>query len=202
MMRARNFFRRLFDDQSGAYVVEFAIVIPVFLILTIGALDLGHTLYTKAMIEGELQKAARDSAIEDATSASRRAAIDLQLETAVKRIQPGATVAITRRTFKDFSTAKTPRKESYVETSGDATCNRGEKYVDSNKSGAWDTDSGIDGQGGARDVTVFTATMTYKRLFPTVALLGIDQNVTMSAKAVLANQPYSEQIAPPQGTCA
>ncbi len=200
-MGIRPFIRRLREDEGGAYAVEFAIVIPVFLILAFGALDLGHTLYTKAVLEGALQKAARDSALEGAVDASRRDAIDTLLKANVKQIQPLAEVTVTRRTFKDFSTAKTARKESYIETNGNSVCNNGEIYVDSNGSGSWDTDSGTDGQGGAKDVTIYTATMTYKRLFPTNTLLGFDPNVTMSAKTVLANQPYSDQIAPPKRTC-
>lgn len=200
-MRARAFLRRLRDDQSGAYVVELAVVAPVFLILSMGALDLGHTLYTKSVLEGAVQKAARDSALEDATDTAQQTAIDDVLKTSVKQIQPLATVTVTRRTFKDFSTAKTSHLEIFTDGNGNNKCDNGETYVDSNNNNVWDTDSGTDGQGGAKDVTVYTATMTYKRLFPVSGLIGMNPNVTMSAKAVLANQPYSDQSASTKRTC-
>lgn len=200
MTRARTFLRRLRDDQSGAYLVEFAVVMPVFLILTMGSLDLGHTLYTKSVLEGAVQKAARDSALEDAADTVRQTAVDDNLKAAVKQIQPFGTVTIDRKTFKDFSTAKT-HKETYVEANGNNVCDNGEKYFDTNNSGVWDNDTGTDGQGGAKDVTVYTATLTYQRMFPVSGLLGMSSDVTMTAKAILANQPYSDQVAPRQGTC-
>lgn len=199
-MRARTFLHRLRGDQWGASVVEFAVVAPVFLVLTTGALDLGHTVYTKSVLEGAVQKAARDSALEDAANTTRQAAIDQALKNTVLQIQPFATVQITRKSFKDFSTAKTS-KETFVDANKNNTCDNGETYVDSNKSGAWDTDSGTNGQGGAKDITIYTATMTYQRLLPTLTLLGMSRDVTMSAKNVVANQPYSDQIAAPTGNC-
>lgn len=200
-MRARTFLRRLRADETGAYIVEFAIVMPVFLILTMGAMDLGHTLYTKAVLEGTVQKAARDSALENGQIQASRDTIDQKLTDAVKLIQPGATVTVTRRNFKDFSTARTSRKETFSDTNGNGTCDGGEQYADSNNSGAWDTDAGVDGQGGAKDVTIYTATMTYQRLFPTSTLIGFSPDVTLTAKTVLANQPYSEQTAPTIRNC-
>lgn len=199
-MRARTFLRRLRYDQSGASVVEFAIVMPVFLILTTGALDLGHTVYTKSVLEGAVQKAARDSSLESGADTTRQTAIDQALKDTVLQIQPFATVQITRKSFKDFSTAKSS-KETFVDADKNGTCDHGETYVDSNKSGAWDTDSGKDGQGGAKDITIYTATMTYQRLLPTMTLLGMSRDVTMSARNVIANQPYSDQIAAPTGNC-
>jgi len=203
-MRKFTFFPRLIADETGAYVIEFAVVMPAFLILSMGALDLGHQLYTKSVLEGTVQKAARDSSLESAAAVVaadgtittvQQDTIDTKLKAAVKLIQPGATVTVTRQNFKDFTTAKTPRKESFTDTNGNSTCDNNEQYVDSNRSSAWDTDSGTSGQGDAKDVTIYTATMTYKRMFPVSGLIGMNPDVTMSAKTVLANQPYSEQTA-------
>src|SRR3546814_3699813 len=56
--------KRGFDDASGNTIVEFAFVGPVLVLLLMGTLDVGHTLYMQAVLQGVMQKAARDSALE------------------------------------------------------------------------------------------------------------------------------------------
>ena len=40
---------RLQMDCTGVAAVEFAVVAPVFLVLLMGSLDAGHTLYTRSV---------------------------------------------------------------------------------------------------------------------------------------------------------
>ena len=54
-------------------------------------------------------------------------------------------------------------------------------------------DGGDAGQGGAKDITVYSVTVSYPRMFPISTLFGGSPNVNMTASTVLANQPYSEQ---------
>ena len=49
------------------------------------------------------------------------------------------------------------------------------------------------GQGGAKDVVVYSVTVTYPRLFPVAKLIGLSENVKLNATTVLANQPYGDQ---------
>src|SRR3546814_8105467 len=60
--------KRGFDDASGNTIVEFAFVGPVLVLLLMGTLDVGHTLYMQAVLQGVMQKAARDSRSEEHTS--------------------------------------------------------------------------------------------------------------------------------------
>ena len=82
----------------------------------------------------------------------------------------------------------------------DGICNHGEPYTDENNSGSRDS-SGADGQGGARDITVYTAKVSYPRIFPMYGLLGWTPNITASATTVLRNQPYGQQAARASRNC-
>lgn len=205
-MRAPRFpqcLHRLFADTRGAYLVEFAIVMPVFVVLTMGALDVGHTLYTRAVLQGTVQKAARDSAIETGSIAANQAVIDAKVTDTVKELNKNATVTISRRFYKTFSKARAAQSETYTDNNSNGRCD-GEPYVDANRNGVYDADGGDGGQGGAKDITIYSVTMSYPRMFPTNALLGMSPTVTLNATTVLANQPYADQStygAPLAGTC-
>lgn len=179
------------EDQSGATLIEFALVSPVLLVLIMGTLDLGHQLYTRAVLVGEMQKAGRDSALE--TGSAQASALDAQVTNVVKAVSPTATVSFSRNSFRDFSDAAASEPEEWTDTNSDGTCNAGEPYSDANNNGIWDADGGNDGQGGAKDAVVYTATVTYPRIFPMAGLAGLSSNVTLTASTILRNQPYADQ---------
>ena len=66
--------RRLARDRSGAALVEFAFVAPVMILLMMGLGDMLYQLYAKSLLNGAVQKAARDSAIQG--GAQQTGAID------------------------------------------------------------------------------------------------------------------------------
>src|SRR5579872_1426000 len=55
MIRRRNLLR----NESGAALVEFALVAPPFLLLLLGIVELGLTLFTQTVLDGATRTAAR-----------------------------------------------------------------------------------------------------------------------------------------------
>ncbi|OYW86219.1 MAG: hypothetical protein B7Z20_07725 [Sphingobium sp. 32-64-5] len=200
-MRARPPFPLVWRDTSGATIIEFAFVAPLFSLLLVGAFDVGHTLYTQAILQGAVQKAARDSALESNISTEHQDALDQKVRDMVLNLNKNATVDITRRYYKTFEEAERAQEEPYTDTNGDGTCNADEPYTDTNGNDVWDADGGNSGQGGAKDLVVFSTVVSYPRILPLhslVAAMSFDQidlpdTVTLRATTVLANQPYSEQ---------
>jgi Flp pilus assembly protein TadG len=199
----RAILKRITHDRTGIAAVEFAVIAPVFLLILMGGMDIGHTLYTTAVLQGAVQKAARSSALENGGTVAGQNEADAKIREAVLNLNNQANVTITRRFYKTFSTAALARREDWTDSDGNNTCNNNEPFVDANRNGTWDIDGADAGQGGARDVTIYTVTMTYPRLFPTIAMLGyfLPKNqaanfspvVTLKAQTVLANQPFSDQ---------
>lgn len=185
--------RRLTDDARGVTIVEFAMVAPVLCLFLVGAFDIAHTQYMKAVLQGIVQKTGRDSGLEDATSPARQAAIDASVTTQVRDLYRGVTPTFSRRSFASYTKAAAKVPEPWTDTNLNGRCDAGEPYVDANNNSAWDVDGGNAGQGGAKDRVIYTVTVTYPRMLPLNRFIGGSATTTVSATTVLQNQPYSEQ---------
>ena len=194
--------RRLRDDERGITIVEFAIVAPVLCLMIIGFFDLGHRLYATSVLNGAMQEAARDSALEGGIAST--ATIDGDVTDIVHMVIPDAQMAFARRSYSSFQDADQP--EDFTDSTGaaaDGICNDGEPFTDMNDNGVWDADRGIDGTGGARDAVLYTATATYDSFFPMSGFIGIPDTIVIRSSSILRNQPFSEQATrtPAVGNC-
>ncbi|MBN8850192.1 MAG: pilus assembly protein, partial [Sphingomonas sp.] len=90
--------------------------------------------------------------------------------------------------------------EPFVDSNHNGVRDAGECFTDINGNGVWDSDPGANGQGGASDVTMYTMTATYPRLFPIAKMVGWSSKLTISAMTFLKNQPYATQIQKTQAT--
>mgnify|MGYP001767252288 CR=1 FL=1 len=189
----------LLCDKRGVTAVEFGLIAPVFVMGLLGCFDLAHNMYTESMLQGAIQKTARDSTIEGASSSE--AALDARVASAVRAVTPNATMQFDRRAYSSFSDVAKP--EDFTDVDNDGVCNNGEPYEDANRNGAWDADRGSEGFGGARDAVLYTVTVTFQRAFPVAGMLGQSENMTVKTSTVLRNQPYGLQQngAPPVENC-
>jgi hypothetical protein len=186
----RSLLQRLIGDRSGATLTEFAFVGPVLILMIMGIFDMAHTQYTNALMNGALQKAGRDLTLENA--GSQQATIDQKVRTEVLKVVP-ETATVTFEKLSHFDFADIGESEEYDDDNGDGFCNDNEVFVDANGNDQWDADRGRTGIGGARDAVLYTAVVTYPRLFPMYGLAGMPQDVTLKASTVLRNQPFDEQ---------
>jgi len=178
---------RLARAQDGAAVVEFALVAPAFLLALLGMFDLAYNIYTATLLEGSIQKAARDATIEGAS-----ATVDNRVTNAVHEIAPDATVQITRRSYVDYANINQP--EDFTDVNRDGRCADGEPFEDANGNGRWDADRASSGQGGARNAVLYEVTVTYDRAFPVDGFVpGVSPTLSTTARTVLRNQPYDLQ---------
>ena len=190
LRRPRSAIRSLRRDDGGATLTEFAFVAPILILMVMGIFDMAHTQYTSALMNGAMQKAGRDLTLE--TAGSREAAIDAAVVREIRIVVPeSADIALEKLSHFDFEDIG--EAEEYSDDNGDGACNNGEPFVDSNGNGQWDADRGSEGVGGARDAVLYTAVVTYDRLFPMYGLAGLPQQVELRASTVLRNQPYDEQ---------
>lgn len=189
----RSLLKAIRGDERGVTIVEFAIIAPVLCILLMGMMDMAHTLYMRANLQGIMQKAARDASLETGAEVPQQTIIDAKVTEEVTKLANRAEVRFSRRFYRTFSEASTARAEEWTDTNHDGVCNNGEPYTDLNNNNSWDRDGGNDGQGGARDTALYTATVEYPRLFPMAGLIGLSETVQVRATTVLRNQPYADQ---------
>lgn len=181
--------RKLVRDARGVTAVEFGIIAPVFVMGLLGCFDLAHNMYTSSMLQGAIQKSARDSTIEG--SSSSEAQLDARVTNAVRAVAPQATLHFSRRSYATFS--EVGMAEDYTDVNDNGSCDAGEPFEDSNRNGSWDSDRGNSGFGGARDAVLYSVRVTYPRAFPVARMLGQSDTMTVSVATVLRNQPYGLQ---------
>ncbi len=198
---ARAQYRRVVcaavPDCTGATVVEFALILPVFLLVIVGCLDIGQMVYGIGVLDGAVEKAARDSTLETGNTANA----DAQVEDVIGRVLPGARLTSKRESYYAFSDIDRP--ERWNDANNDGDCSTGETYVDENSNGSWDRDIGESGNGGANDVVVYKVTVRYDPVFA-MSLVPLDWNTReISSTAVHRNQPFAlqEGRGSASGTC-
>ena len=192
--------------QDGASVMEFGLIAPVAMLMMLGTMDIGHSYYVRASLDGAMQNAARSSSLEGAATVTAQELVDLRVKEAVLTLAPNATITATRRYYKTFSEAALARAETVIEAPAGANlrCDPSESFMDANRNGIWDADGGSNGQGGAKDIVIIKFKVSYPRLFPMAKILGLPANVELESNSILANQPYGEQTAfgpPVQTNC-
>lgn len=177
---------RVRDDDRGTSAVEFALVAPVMIMSMMGLFDLGFNMYTASLLEGSIQKAARDSTIEGAVGET--STLDAKVTTMVRNLAPQSSLAFKRTAYASFSDVGKP--EDFTDVNEDGSCNDGEPYEDANGNQTWDADQGKTGLGGARDAVLYEVTVTYPRPFPVASVFGMSPDFTLTSRTVLRNQPY------------
>ena len=178
---------RLRGACDGASAVEFALAAPVLLVLLMGMFDMGHMAYLNAVLNGVVEKVARDSTLEGANTTTS----DATIGTMMASVAPGATVSTARKSYYDFTDVARP--EAWNDANGNGRCDNAESYTDENNNGQWDADIGKTGNGGSGDVVYLTATMTYTPLFKVPFTGNANGTRTLKATAVTKNQPFGIQ---------
>lgn len=186
-MRPGAILRRIRRETRGSAVIEFAVACPVLLLLLIGIYDMAHTAYLTSILHGAVGEAARRDSLEIADNAKA----DAYVTGMVQRIAPGATVTFSRSSYYDFTDIK--RAEAWTDKNGNSKCDNGESYTDENNNGKWDADIGVSGNGGANDVVLYTATVTYQPVFIVPFVSNSTSTRTLTASAVHKNQPFALQ---------
>lgn len=194
-----SFLNRLLGDTTGATLVEFAVVVPVFLGFVMFLFDGAYYLYARAVLSGEVNAAGRASTLETATDANRLA-LDNAVTTQMRKLVPDAQMTFDRLAFVNYRYAQS-KVEPFTDTNTNNACDNGETYLDLNGNSQHDQNGGRSGRGGARDVVIYTVTMRYDRLFPVDSLFGFNKTVTLQATTLLKNQPFDAQTQPTTGLC-
>jgi Flp pilus assembly protein TadG len=189
VLRLASGLRRLPADRAGAALVEFALIIPVVLMLLLGTMEFGLNVYMRAVLEGAMQQAGRNSGLQ--SSQSDQSAIDTFVRDRVQAILPSATVTFARQNYQTFSNVNKP--EDFTDSNGNGVHDSTECFQDANGNGTWDADLGRTGIGGANDVVEYSATVSYASFIPGAASLHLSPTTTIKATTMLRNQPFATQ---------
>jgi Flp pilus assembly pilin Flp len=192
--------RRLARDRRGATIIEFALLLPVMLLMLFSLFDLCFQVYVQSVLTGAVQRAGRDLTLEGGTPASIDA-IHARVEDMVQAVMPQATVRHEQKSYSSFSTMA---PERFIDANNNHIRDPGECFDDVNRNGIWDSDPAISTIGGPNDITVYTARVTYSQPFPLIPIGNfLSNDVALSSTTVFKNQPFGTQtVSPVQQICS
>jgi hypothetical protein len=181
--------RALSRDARAVTAVEFAMIAPVLVLLTLGTIDVGYTLTVKRLLEASAREASRfgitGSVPADRT---REAQIRAIVERTLIAPEAGERLAIAVRAYKSFDNVGQP--EPFDDTNANGVRDAGEAYTDVNGNGRWDSDMGVPAAGGSGDVVVYTLTYPQPVLVPFMERIYGADTITHRARAVVRNEPF------------
>lgn len=199
-MARRGIIPRLRKDKKGITVVEFALISPVLMLLVCGTMEICYDLYQRSVVQGVVQRAARKAAVGGLTSAG----VDNYIKDKVRPVLPDSSrddpnaIAIVKKSYYNFSNVN--KKEKLTQDLGtiDVYDSTTDCYEDANRNGNYDTgaSAGSNGLGSADDIVYYEVTTTTPRLFPVVEMMGFSENISITTKTVIRNQPFGTQNAP------
>lgn len=202
-MRATTFLRRLGSDQQGATIVEFAFVALPMVMLLLGGLDLGYQSYVRSTMQGALNDSARKAAVRDPSFTVPGNTVEEKVENYIKgvteKVAVNATINVSQRSYFDFSDVGNPEKlMTDINSNGQYDETDGDCFEDANNNGAFDTDAGVDGRGGANDVVFYSADISMPRLLPWHNFVpGLSPTIDMELETAVRSQPYGTQATKP-----
>ncbi len=185
----RRFAAHLRSDTRGATIVEFAFAAPILILLLCAAFDFGYAIYARAVLQGAVQDAGRDAGLE--TGATNLAVIDAYVLGQVQNLVPKGSILTSRKNYQSFEDVSKP--EDFIDADGDGEYDETECFTDVNENATWDEDRGENGLGGADDVVLYTAVLSYDRIIPFWRILGGNAKTEISASTTLRNQPFGDQ---------
>lgn len=186
--------RHLTGDIRAVTAVEFALIAPVFFMLLLGIFNLGQMVYLQSLFHGAVQDAGRDAGLE--SGAANLKAIDTLVLKRVSGLAPDGAILSSRKNYMAFSDVGTA--EDFSDANNNLAYDGNECFTDSNGNGIWDDDRAQPGLGGADDVVVYTASLTYRLIIPMGGLIDWAETNTITASTVLRNQPFGSQASRPE----
>jgi len=184
-------FCRLFADRRGGPSVEFALILPVLLVLLLGIVETGRVLAATALLDGAVREAARRG-ITGAAGAADEAAIRTLVTARTAGLVDGDSATVSTLVYPRFT--EIGLAEPFTDSAPlNGTWEEGEDFDDLNGNGAWDADRGRPGGGAPGEVVVYTVTTQLRTLTGFVdRLLAPSGSFTLSASIAVRNEPFDD----------
>lgn len=179
----------------GAVAVEFALIAPLLLVLTLGALDLSAVLVTWVLMETSVREASRYGI----TGPTTQATTDRLRLDQIARIIRDKTIGLVDVDEASIDVRSYPtsddvgKPEPFTDANPrNGAYDDGEAFTDCNGSGRWENDRGRrDSPGGSGEIVVYTVRYDRPLLTPLlVDVIGSDGKVPLSATMIVRNEPW------------
>ena len=188
-----NIYRRLliFSNRSGtgAAMIEFGFVAPIFITLLIGIFEVG----TMLIVQNSLDAAAREAARFGITGQtdpgnSRSKTIEARVYEIIEAYSGGiadpSLVSIKVSAYNAIEAINQP--EPFSDANGNGIYDFGEFYEDSNNNGTWDADQGVSNSFGiAGNAVMYEISYDWDSILP---IFG--DSITLRGSSPVVNEAF------------
>lgn len=179
----------LLRDKSGITALEFALIMPVFLLMVMGIIEFSSIMFTTAVMESATNITSRlgkTGYVAEGTTREQQI-IDSVANRTAGLLDPQK-ITIESKAYTNFDKIGQPEPCLSPNVSP-CPGTPGVNFVDINGNGTWDADMGKAGLGNAGDVVVYTVTYPWPVMTPLIgSIIGNTFNITV--RTVVRNEPY------------
>ena len=187
----KNQLKRLRASEKGAFAVEYALLLPLFIALTFGSMEMGRILMVYSTLEGAVTESTRISITGNIPAGydTVDAYIKDYVKDSLKNVGIDSGVTISMKVYDSFSDIGA--EEPYTDVNADLTCSGGEFYTDVNDNGVWDADMGASGAGGEENIMVMEINVELPyMMYGLIEGFSNSENINLSTSTAVRNEPY------------
>jgi hypothetical protein len=180
-------------DQRGSAAIQFALIMPLLLLLIIGSFEYAVVMFVSGTVESAVLAASRYGATGfEEGGGSRMDRIRAMITEKTLGIVNGTNADIDTFVFPSFSAIQAP--EPFTDLDADGRWDPGEPFVDLNGNGSRDAGSGTPGPGAACEVVLYV--VTYQTQSITGLLRAAMGRITHHASVAVRNEPFGSTPCP------
>jgi TadE-like protein len=174
--------------DAGKAIIEFALVAPIFLGITLSIFEFSGIMFVQTLLEGGAREASRYGLTGQTPEGISRQDMILQIvsENSFGIIDVDE-LEMTTLVYGDFSDVGQP--EPFTDENGNDAYDEGETYTDVNGNGGWDDDMGAAGLGGPGQVVIYEMSYDWPIMIPLFRPFFGD-HVTLQANIGVRNEPF------------
>lgn len=187
-----NMLRRFWRANEGVSAIEFAIVVPVLLLLIFGIVEFATIMLVANIMENATSISSRlGKTGYTASGQSRSDTIRASVIARAGGLVDSNKLTITSKFYKQFDQIN--NAEPWNDANGNGLAEVGE-YTDINGNGQYDSDMGLAGFGNAEDIVVYTVNYPWSIMTPIMREIIGNGNgeFPITARAVVKNEPYDD----------
>jgi hypothetical protein len=174
--------------DGGKAIVEFALIAPIFLAITLSIFEFSGIMFVQTLLEGGAREASRYGLTGQQPEGVSRNAMILEIvsENSYGIIDVDE-LEMTTLVYGDFSDVGQP--EPFTDENDNDAYDAGEPYTDVNGNGSWDDDMGAAGLGGPGEVVVYQMRYDWPIMIPLFQPFFGD-HVRLQANIAVRNEPF------------
>ena len=180
--------RKAVIGDGGKAIVEFALVAPIFLGITLSIFEFSGIMFVQTLLEGGAREASRYGLTGQQPEGVSRDDMILQIvsENSYGIIDVDE-LEMETRVYDNFEEVGQP--EPFTDENGNDAYDEGELYTDVNGNNSWDDDMGAAGLGGPGEVVVYQMSYDWPIMIPLFQPFFGD-HVTLQANIAVRNEPF------------